>query len=129
MDFVFSYWIYGWYLLYKLGITTYSPKFPLILGLLDNLVMLFFMLQYGTSTCTIFYFLVINTLIKIVPLYDLRKEPIAKKDVIACVVLFLLFVLWLHINKQSLMGNVKLIHDSIVHDGHNTPFSKRTCAS
>jgi hypothetical protein len=123
MDFVFSYWIYAWYILYKLGITSYSPKFPLIIGLIDNLAMLFLMLSYGTTSRTIFYFIVINMLIKVVPLYDLKKETIQMKDVLACMVLFMAFLAWLHINQQNLMGNLKLIHDSLLYDGEKTtPF-------
>ena len=36
--------------------------------------------------------------------------------------LFLLFVFWLHLNKQSLVGNIKLIHDSLLYGKDQTPF-------
>ena len=122
VDLVFSYWIYFWYILYAFKITSYSPKFPLILGLIDNIIMLFLMLVYGTSRRTIFYFIVINTLIKIVPLYYLRNEPLKTKDIYFTILLFILFIFWLHINKQSLIGNLKLIHDSLLYGEDNTPF-------
>jgi hypothetical protein len=72
-DLVFSYWIYVWYLLYIFKFIKYSPKIPLILGLIDNIIMLLMMLLYGTSSRTIFYFIVINTLIKVMPIYYLRN--------------------------------------------------------
>ena len=122
IDLVFSYWIYFWYILYAFKITSYSPKFPLILGLIDNIIMLFLMLVYGTSRRTIFYFIVINTLIKIVPLYYLRKEPLKTRDIYFTIFLFILFIFWLHINKQSLIGNLKLIHDSLLYGKDKTPF-------
>ena len=84
--------------------------------------MLFLMLVYGTSRRTIFYFIVINTLIKIVPLYYLRNEPLKTKDIYFTILLFILFIFWLHINKQSLIGNLKLIHDSLLYGEDNTPF-------
>jgi len=121
-DLVFSYWIYFWYILYAFKITKYSPKFPLILGVIDNVIMLFLMLVYGTSTRTIFYFIVINTLIKIVPLYYLRFEPIQMKDIGFTIFLFVIFVIWLHLNSQSLFGNIKLIHDSLLYGQDKTPF-------
>ena len=121
-DLVFSYWIYLWYILYAFKITTFSPKFPLILGLIDNIIMLGFMLVYGTSRVTIFYFILINTLIKVVPLYYLRFEELKMKDIYFTVVLFTIFVLWLHINKQSLIGNIKVIHDSLLYGQNKTPF-------
>ena len=121
-DLVFSYWIYLWYILYAFKITKFSPKFPLILGLIDNIIMLLLMLVYGTSKETIFYFIIINTLIKVVPLYYLRNEPIKMRDIYFTIGLFLIFIIWLHINKQSLVGNLKLIHDSLLYGKDQTPF-------
>lgn len=121
-DLVFSYWIYAWFILYELQIIEYSPKFPLILGIIHNLIMLIFMLLYGTSRRTIFYFIVINTLIKVIPLYYLRNEPIKLNDIYFTCGLFLLFVFWLHLNEQSLVGNIKLIHDSLLYGKEQTPF-------
>jgi len=121
-DLVFSYWIYFWYILYAFKITNYSPKFPLILGLIDNLIMLVLMLVYGTSRRTIFYFIIINTLIKVVPLYYLRNEKLKITDIYFTTTLFGIFILWLHLNKQSLFGNIKIIHDSLLFGQDKTPF-------
>ena len=121
-DLVFSYWIYFWYILYSFKITIYSPKFPLILGLIDNIIMLFLMLVYGTSSRTIFYFIVINTFIKVVPLYYLRNEVVKINDIYFTIILFIIFIFWLHLNKQSLFGNIKLIHDSLLFGQDKTPF-------
>jgi hypothetical protein len=121
-DLVFSYWIYIWFILYEFNFTEYSPKFPLILGVIYNVIMLILMLLYGTSGRTIFYFIVINTLIKVVPLYYLRNESIRMTDIYFTSGLFLLFVFWLHLNKQSLVGNIKLIHDSLLYGKDQTPF-------
>ncbi len=121
-DLIFSYWIYAWYLLYAFKFTSYSPKFALILGLIDNMVMLGLMLLYGTSRRTIFYFIVINTLIKVVPLYYLSGEKIKMTDIYFTSGLFVVFVLWLHLNSQNLVGNMKLVHDSLVYGKDETPF-------
>jgi hypothetical protein len=121
-DLVFSYWIYLWYILYAFKITHFSPKIPLILGVIDNIIMLILMLIYGTSKETIFYFIIINTLIKVVPLYYLRNEPIKWRDIYFTIFLFILFVGWLHINSQSLYGNIKIIHDSLLYGQNKTPF-------
>ena len=84
--------------------------------------MLLLMLVYGTSKETIFYFIIINTLIKVVPLYYLRNEPIKSIDIYFTIFLFVIFFGWLHFNKQSLFGNIKLIHDSLLYGEDNTPF-------
>ena len=121
-DLVFSYWIYLWYIFYEFKIITFSPKFPLILGLIHNIVMLALMLVYYTSRETIFYFIIINTLIKVVPLYYLRFEQLKMKDIYFTVVLFCIFIIWLHLNKQSLIGNIKVIHESLLYGQNKTPF-------
>jgi hypothetical protein len=121
-DLVFSYWIYAWFILYACKYLKYSPKLALILGLLDNAIMLLLMMLFGTSVKTIFYFVIINTIIKVLPLYYLRKERITLKDVHFTCGLFLIFVVWLHINEQSLIGNIKIIHDSLLYGKNETPF-------
>ena len=121
-DLVFSYWIYFWFIIYIFKWTTYSPKFAILLGGLDNIIMLILMILYGTSKRTIFYFIIINTLIKIVPLYYLRNEKIKMKDIWFTIIIFAIFVIWLHLNRQNLMGNIKLIHDSLIFGKDKTPF-------
>ena len=120
-DLVFSYWIYLWYILYSLNITNFSPKFPLIIGLIDNLIMLMLMLLYGTNKITIVYFIVINTIIKAVPLYYLRNQKIKTKDIYFTIILFIIFIFWLHLNKENLIGNAKIIHDSLLYSKNKTP--------
>lgn len=122
IDLVFSYWIYFWYILYTFKLTSYSPKFPLIIGLFDNIIMFIMMIVYGTSRRTIIYFLIINTIIKVVPLYYLKNEKIMMKDIYFTLLLFIIFIFWLHLNSQSLIGNIKLIHDSLLYGKNKTPF-------
>lgn len=121
-DLVFSYWLFIWFLLYEFKMINYSPKFPIILGIIYNIIMLILMIFYGTSRRTIFYFIIINILIKVLPFYYLRKEKIVLKDVYFTFGLFLLFIIWLHINEQSLIGNLKLVHDSLLYGKDKTPF-------
>jgi len=121
-DLVFSYWVYVWYVLYVFKLISYSPKFVLILGVIDNIFMLIMMLLYGTSKKTIVYFIIVNTLIKVVPLYYLKNEQINRMDIYFTCGLFILFITWLHINEQSLVGNIKIIYDSLLYGKNETPF-------
>jgi hypothetical protein len=121
-DLVFSYWIYVWYILYALHATSYSPKFPLVLGLFDNIIILIMMILHRKSIETIFYFIVINTFIKVIPIYYLRNEKIRMKDIYFTICLFVIFIIWLYMNKQSLTGNAKLIYNSLLYGKNNTPF-------
>ena len=80
------------------------------------------MLLYKTHLKTIFYFIIINTFIKIIPLYYLRDSHIYWNDIYFTIILFIIFIIWLHINKKSLKGNLKLIYDSLIYNKNNTPF-------
>lgn len=119
---VFSYWILVWFILYYFKLTQFSPKFAITVGILENIVLFIFMIIWGTSLRTKIWFVIINTLIKILPFYYLRNEPYNLKDIYFTFGLFLLFVIWLHINKENLIGNAKLMYDSFIYGKDNTPF-------
>ena len=123
-DLVFSYWIFAWFILYLCNITTYSPKFAFILGLIENLFILIMMIVKGTKRITILYFIIINFLIKVLPIYYLRAETIRMKDVYMTVLLFVIFILWLYINNISIIENIKIIYNSLIYGGNKTPFMK-----
>ena len=55
------------------------------------------------------------------PLYYLRYESYTLKDVYFTVGLFIIFIVWLHINKQSLIGNAKILYDSFIYGKDTTP--------
>ena len=89
---------------------------------MDNIVMLLLMLYFGTKKKTIFYFILINSFIKVLPLYLLRNENIRMRDIYFTMGLSLLFILWIHMNSQTLIGNLKLVHDSLLQGKNETPF-------
>jgi hypothetical protein len=80
------------------------------------------MLIYGTSKKTMIFFVIINVFIKVIPYYLLRNDKITMKDIYATCVVFMIFIIWLYINNQSLTGNAKLIYDSLIHGKNKTPF-------
>jgi Na+/H+ antiporter NhaA len=121
-DMIFSYWIYLWYIIYVFKLTKYSPKFALGLGIIDNIIMLFMMIVFGTNKKSIGWFIFVNTMIKVIPFYTLRKGRIQTTDLYFTAGLFIVFIIWLHINRESLSGNVKLIHDSLLYNKNETPF-------
>lgn len=122
VDLVFSYWIFAWYLLYIFKIIKYSPKFAIVIGILENILLLCFMIINGSNRRTIFYFVFINTFIKLLPLYTLKTEKIHVKDVYAFFVLFLSYLVWIIINKQSLAGNYIMVYESLIHNTDEMPF-------
>ena len=84
--------------------------------------MLFLMILWSTSLKTIIWFIIINTLIKVVPFYYLRNELFKMKDIYVTMGLFFIYIIWLHINNQSLVGNIKVIYNSLLYGKNETPF-------
>jgi hypothetical protein len=120
-DLVFSYWIFTWYLLYIFKIVNYNPKFAILIGIIDNIIMLLMMIYFGSNMYTIFMFIIINTFLKILPYYTLWNEKIERKDILVTLFLFIIFIIWLYINKQNLTKNHKEIIDSLLHNKNKTP--------
>ena len=82
------------------------------------------MIIKGTKRITILYFIIINFLIKVLPIYYLRAETIRIKDVYMTILLFVIFILWLYINNISLIENIKIIYNSLIYGENKTPFMK-----
>ena len=123
-DFVFSYWILAWYVAYMVKFTDYIPKFALIVGILENLVVLFYMIRFGSNFRTISRYMGVNAVIKVLPLYTVRNDPIRIKDIVATAVYFLIFTGWLYVNEESLTGNYNKIIDSLINNRDETPLMK-----
>jgi hypothetical protein len=104
--------------------TDYIPKFVLIAGILENLIVLFYMIRFGSNFRTISRFVAVNTIIKVLPLYTVRDAPIRKRDVIATGIYFALYLGWLYVNEESLTGNYKKVMDSLIHNRDETPLMK-----
>ena len=123
-DFIFSYWILAWYVAYMVKFTDYIPKFVLIVGILENLVVLFYMIRFGSNFRTISRYMGVNAVIKVLPLYTVRNDPIRIKDIVATAVYFLIFTGWLYVNEESLTGNYNKIIDSLINNRDETPLMK-----
>ena len=122
LDFIFSYWILLWYLAYAIKFTNISPKFALIFGTLENIAMFFYITYLGTPIGTLMRFGLTNLLIKIIPLYLLRGEPIRRVDVLMTLLIFGLYNAWLYVNGETFSRVVAQITDSLVHNKNETPF-------
>ena len=121
-DLVLSYWIFAWYLFYITKIILYSPKLIIILGIIENMIVLLLMFYYGSNITTITYFIVVNFFIKIIPFYTLRNEKIQLREIKGTFVFLLVYLTWVYINGQSVITYYKNILDSLIHNKNETPF-------
>ncbi len=124
LDFIFSYWILLWYLAYAIKFTDINPKFALVFGLAENIIMFSYIAYLGTPADILMRFGMSNLIIKIIPLYLLRREPIRRVDVIMTLLVFGLYNAWLYVNGETFSRVVAKITDSLVHNKNETPFMK-----
>ena len=100
IDLIFSYWIFVWYLLYEFKIINNSPKLALIIGLITNTILLLLMIYYVNNIYNILLFCIVQLFIKIIPLWRLRNNNIY--DYKSLIILFIIYMVWLHINKTNI---------------------------
>lgn len=124
LDFIFSYWILIWYLAYAVKFTNLSPKFALLIGIIENFGLFLFMIYKKTDINSLMRFGFGNLLIKVLPFYLLRGESIKQSDVIVTLLVFALYNAWLYINSETFVSIVEKTTDSLVHNKNNTPFMK-----
>ena len=122
VDLVLSFWIFFCFILYAAKLSIYNPKPALYLGVIDNIIMLFLMVNYGSNGRTIFYYILFNSIINLAPLYYLRNAPIKINDYYFTVGLFILFNIWLYLNSQNLIQNSRTIYNSLIHNTDEMPF-------
>jgi hypothetical protein len=105
-DFVFSYWIFVWFLFYAAGFTSFCPLIALVVALAENILLFFFLFYYKYSLTDIKLFIIITFFIKIVPLLWILKygrfKNVIWKDIIFMIGLFSIYLGWLRINGVSL---------------------------
>jgi hypothetical protein len=97
-DYVFSFWLYFWYILFELKITKYNPKFGLQIAVFVNLIIIISMFYYKNDIINIILFILINTIIKIIPLWRLRNTKYNDKDKSFLYILFIVYIFWLQYN-------------------------------
>ena len=99
-DFIFSYWIFLWYIFYMFNITSFSPKFAILLGIIENIFTLIIIYKVGINTI---YFIIMALLLKVIPLYTIRKDTIRAQDVQFTFGLFIVYLIWCSINRFNII--------------------------
>jgi hypothetical protein len=97
-DFLFSFWIFFWFLLYYFFPTLNlpSPVLGLYIALFENLLELFTLIRYNRELSFILQFVAVIVLIKILPLYLLRNvRMVFPQDIYILIGLFSAYLLYL----------------------------------
>jgi hypothetical protein len=110
-DYIFSYWVVFWYILYELSITKYNPKVWLIIALGFNLINMMTMIYYKNYYLLSLFILVV-LLLKVIPIWTLRNTKITRKDFLFGIVLFIIYNFWLLYNNYSYYKIFLLMYDN-----------------
>jgi hypothetical protein len=119
-DFVFSYWIFAWYILYELNLTKYNPKIAVILAIFENIALLVSMFYFSNPIINILLFCFINFIIKIVPLYTIINTPYRLIDFYAAICLFIIYIFWIKLNNIKIKNLIVDEYDKLK---NGQPFS------
>lgn len=114
-SYTFSYWTFLWFILYLLRIIPYSPKFIFIVEIILVSIMTFIPMNLYKLT----KFIIINIVIKGIPLYIIRKTKITKKDVLFSMFIFLCYLLWLYVNDKTIADIYTMIYSHYVNGDAN----------
>jgi hypothetical protein len=120
-DFVFSYWIFLWYMLYQFKVTSYNPKWALTIGIIENAILLFLLFYYNNPFVNIILFCFINFFIKVLPLWSLRKTKYEINGIYSLIVLFCIYLVWLKLNNVNI--NIQDSYKNIIHKKDIGPFT------
>ena len=120
-DMIFSNWIIVWLVFYYIGIIPYSPKFAVILGLIENIILLTMMIINRVRFLSLLQFSWIIFIMKIFPLLLLWNVTINVDDVIFTLIIFNIYLVWLRINGQDFYDNIMDAIHSLVGDKADTP--------
>ena len=97
-DYVFSYWIFAWYVLYILGLVPVVPKLLLLLGIFVNAVTIY------KVPDKFLYLLFGIVLTKLIPFLSIRNVKVNwNEQVQYSAFVFIVYLFWLKVNDEPLL--------------------------
>jgi predicted neutral ceramidase superfamily lipid hydrolase len=93
----FSHWIFAWFILYELKWTSYNPYLWICGAFIINFGILLSMVYYKNDFMNIFIFLLINLIIKGIPILLLSNYRFRWRDIYAGIVIFLVYLIYLYL--------------------------------
>lgn len=134
-DFLFSYWIFVWFIIYYTAITIDatserlklfreygSPLLVLCIALIENLISIAVFIAYSIKKSTLLKYIIMIILAKGVPLYLLRNSEIKPvSDFLILSVVFGIYNFYLFLNKTNIFEAYHEVFQSIINQDERTP--------
>lgn len=128
LDFIFSYWIYAWYILFIIGIIPYNPGIILFVGFCFIIIETMYLLYYGANRYNVQKYLTINIILKIMPLLILwwqNKLSVKPDDIYFTIGLFILYIIYLQLNGTHIVE----VYNEIVKSYYKDDYKEKTIVS
>jgi hypothetical protein len=102
IDRFFSIWIFLYTILYFLGIFPYNPVILISIALTFFIFSLFIIIPRLNQRSLLIYYITINTIGKIIPLFIIMNRKITIYDIIFTVSFILMYVVYMFIVKEDI---------------------------
>ena len=129
VDYLFSYWIFAWFILFILCIkstfvkTHFNPRFALLIALFANILIFIYFLFHNATIQVLLKYILVIILFKIIPLFLLRKEKVRWfNEIRIAVIIFIIYCMYIESNNIHLYDVIEQTAVDILHDTNNTPF-------
>jgi len=117
-DYIFSDWIFIWWILFYFKFTKYNPKFILIVSLIQNCFMFLYLFKQNTKKIVIISFFIIDLIIKIIPIILIINTKINKDDIYFTILLYSAYNLYLYIKNTNV---IEITNKILYYQVHNIP--------
>lgn len=134
-DKIFSYWIIVWLIVYIIAFYNQdqpgfdfvyengNPFFLLVIGLIENILLLCFILFYNPKLSLILKFSIMFVLLKIIPLYILFYHSKIKvmENLVFSFSLFVFYNMYLWYKNTNIIEVYSFLNHSVIYDLKRTP--------
>lgn len=97
-DYIFSFWIFIWYLLFIAKIVSVNPFYLLCFALLVNCIDIIIRLSMNYSTKGIVSYIIITFLMKVLPILHLYNTYDSYNFDVSFIYIFIIHIFWLWMN-------------------------------
>jgi len=129
MLFIYSYWIFTWFILYLLNIIPYNPIFYIIIGYIITIFEFIYLILKKTNKYNLIKYTIINIIIKLFPiimLIYLNKFQFNLKDIYFGFLLIIIYLLLMIIfNINPFLEYDKLLNTYINNSNNNKTISSK----
>ena len=102
-DKFFSIWIFIYTIAYIFKIAPYNPIILICVALTFFIITLFIIIYNLNEKSLLFYYIMINTIAKIIPLFIIINNKITNDDIIFTIYFILLYVIYMQIIKEDII--------------------------